>query len=215
MSRRTQRTKRTKRTERNAARRKRYGLTGDMTRFVVQTPFCAPARYAITAALSEGIKGRPDFCPNCRAMGHACAAHAITPENYEEAVWMLPPYDVRAQFGAELRSFKNLKFGPLAAAYLHLTCRATFDVPTNLAVFVEYVIENTSSLYVSETHRLDRGARRRADRRGRRLPTRIHVDGPLSIIDKAKQCAKSHNPKDLPPEFAKAATEAGIYDEEK
>ena len=183
----------TRREQRNAARRRRYGLTGDLTTFVVQTPFCAPARGAIYTALSAGVKGPP-----------------IVPVDYDEWLITVKPADVAANWATELRTLKNLQYGAAAIMWLHLAWRARFQVPTNLAVFVEHILENTDGLYVASGHRLNKRTRR--IRRGV-LPSGVRISGSgqayREILDPAESCASGAGFDALPEQWQRDYKQPG------
>lgn len=114
----------------------------------VAKPYCSPARRIITGALQPyGVK-----------------IHAIS-ERVEEAA--LDGFLRRMR--VELRTWDNLKFGPIAAVWLPMAIIAEVTVNAKAAAWAEYLLLRTGRLYVPRDY-VDPRNKAWAERHGGTMP---------------------------------------------
>lgn len=114
--------------ERVKAPRVNKKYTPDMLHtFTVEKPFCCPPDQIIMAALHP--VGIPIF--NMKSWVESTAIETMA-----------------KRMKIEVKTFENLKFGPLAPGFLPMAFRATFSVPKTRANHAEYLLLSTQRLIV-------------------------------------------------------------------
>lgn len=97
--------------------------------FVVEKPFCAPARDIVLAAL------------------HPIGVPVL---NMQEWIEKQAIGTLAKRMKIELKTFENLQYGPFAPGFLPMACRARFQVPIRRANQAEYWMLRTQRLVIVE-----------------------------------------------------------------
>lgn len=116
--------------------------------FVVQKPFCSPARDGIYTALES---------------------YGVPILKYSERNSMISLSSYTKMAHIELRTFENLKYGPAAILYLPKAIEARVTVPAAQAEWAEYLIERTMRFAVVGG-RIEKRNREWADQHGGKMP---------------------------------------------
>lgn len=119
-------------------------VRGQLREMKVIKPYCAPVRSKLYNCLEP---------------------YGIPIVDFIERPSVTSIRDYAAKSRIELRTFENLKFGPLAPMYLPLHYEATFKVPAAQAAWAEYLIESTKRLHVAASHRINKKNRAWGNRR--------------------------------------------------
>jgi len=186
-------TRQQRRNERNQKRRRKYRLGGrDKVHLTIEGPFCAPTRFALTEALTKGVKGDPESL--------------FQLEVTKDYVRPADPRTTKELWAAEMKTLKNLRYGgPLGMMYMGFVCRTDFSINANAVVLAEECIERHPEIYLVGK-RFDKGSRVRS-RRHRELPSGYRPKAFKSIRDivgAAKECEKSGAVDNLPGKHKKA-----------
>lgn len=119
---------RTRPTRTNTAQRRETGWNGELHEFVVQKPFCSPCRSNVYTALQP--YGVPIF-------------------DYEEWEDSVSIAHMAKLWKIELKTFENLKYGPVGLAFLPMAQSAKFKVPANRARWAYYLLRSSGRLAVT------------------------------------------------------------------
>lgn len=149
--------------------RRRHPQHGQMHTLTVQKPFCAPCRDRLITAFYIADK---DGTPR-----DGDRRYGVPMYNLRERVTTTSVKDAAKLLRIELKDKENLKFGPLALAFMPMAWQATFEVPKQQAKWAEYLCERIGLAVVSGS--VDGTARRNADKHGFKPPPRWDGKSPL------------------------------------
>jgi len=133
-------------TRTNADQRRESGWNGELHKFTVQKPYCTPCRSHVYTALQPF--GVPIF-------------------DYEERTENISIMHMAEVWKIELRTFENLKYGPIGLTFLPMAQAASFSVPANRARWVYYLLRSSGRVAVTGGKRSEWDN----DARGAKLPT--------------------------------------------
>lgn len=121
----------------------------DTTTLTVAKPFCAPARYIVTATLPK---------------------YGVKILSYKERTHFVSVKDFMRRMRIEMRQGENLQYGPFAApGFLAMAQVAKVKVKRSQAVWAEYLILRTGQLYIQGEYQHPRN-QEWAERHGGRMP---------------------------------------------
>ena len=163
-------------TQRTRPVKRRHPRHGQMHTLTVQKPFCAPCRdRLLTFMYMADEKGRPldgDW------------RYGVGMYNPRERVATTSIKDAAKLLRIELRDKENLKYGPMALAFMPTAWQATFEVKVQHAKWAEYMCERNGLAVVSGS--VDAKARQNADKWNRKPIPR--GDGKAPLIEET--CAE-------------------------
>ena len=181
MSSRSPRAERARRRE--TARQKRVERVArgmpSLHRFVVQKPFCIPARDRVFSVLYNA-NNETDSSGNVYDGATGDKKYGVPVYNYNERISKTSISDAAKLLRIELKDKENIKYGPAVVAFLPLAWEASFDVPAHQAKWAEYLLERVGLAVVSGS--VDGRNRQNADKHGFKPPPRW--DGKTPMIEK-------------------------------
>ena len=148
--------------------KRRHLQHGQMHTLTVQKPFCAPCRDRLMTAF---------YLADAPHQTNGDKRYGVPLYNLRERVQTVSVKDAAKLWKIELKDRENLKYGPMALAFMPMAWQATFEVPKQQAKWAEYLCERIGLAVVSGS--VDGTARRNADKHGFKPPPRWDGKSPL------------------------------------
>ena len=146
---------------RKKAAKRRHPRRGQMHKLTVQKPFCAPCRARLLTAF---------YLADAMHQTFGDKRYGVPLYNLRERVQTVSVKDAAKLWKIEMKDRENLKYGPMALAFLPMAWQASFEVPAQQAKWAQYLCERIGLAVVSGG--LDANARRNADKYNFKPPPR-------------------------------------------